>query len=102
MAILLGAPSGFFIFVARISQKGILTKIYRSLFRRKLKKNKTGYSSITNESLLPIFHQDEERSGEISEIFDDITCEVIDIQATIDILLGLSKFFAYCLNDKVK
>lgn len=65
-------------FIARMSQKGAIGKIYRHAFRRR-RKNMIASNDATSEALISIISQEKQPSVLFSNEFDDITCEVNSI-----------------------
>jgi hypothetical protein len=97
---ILGAPAGFYLFCARMTQKGLFLKIYRSFYRKKKSEFPT---KSENPSFLSdksgLINPDTSRSSLISQTFDILTFQVTFNQATVNILEGLSKYFKYCMNS---
>lgn len=92
----LGVPAGFLVFLARMSQKGLFMKILRTLFRRK--KTETVNQSDKISITAPI--NDISQASVLSQNFEKLTFYVLYIQATCEVLEGLTKYFKYCLNSE--
>lgn len=96
IVVILGAPGGFIVFLARMSQKGLFMKILRTILRKK--KNEP-FHEIRNLSIAgPI--NDTSQMSILSSTFENLTFSVNFIQATSEILEGFTKYFKYCMNSE--
>lgn len=100
LVVILGAPAGFYLFLARMTQKGLFTKIFRSLCKRR----QYPQESISDrEELVPelnlMVNPNIQGTSLISQTFESFTAQVKFTQATADVLEGLTKYFKYCMNS---
>lgn len=93
---ILGAPAGFLVFLARMSQKGLFMKILRTFSKRKKLETVSRADKISINA--PI--NDLREASILSQNFEKLTLHVLDIQATCEVLEGLTKYFKYCLNSE--
>ncbi|OMJ71897.1 hypothetical protein SteCoe_29780 [Stentor coeruleus] len=101
LSMIFGGASGFFMFLARISQKGILKKILRSFYKDANFFRNSNYRSLANSNLKSIMNPEQALfsqlnfSGDYSMLFDNMTCT-----AALDILVGFCKYFSYCIGSE--
>jgi hypothetical protein len=92
IAVVLGAPSGLFVFLARMKQKNLLKKLLTSIFRPKKFTVINKQDSLTTQ----LFANDVSPAIDIfiySTLFECVTTRVCSIQAVIDILVSLSNVY---------
>ena len=89
---IVGASSGFLVFLARMSQKGLFQKILKSIYdRNSLLTVTNNQDSVTNQEFINTI------SGmnidTYSSLFERVTAKVMISKAVIDILIGLSNVY---------
>jgi hypothetical protein len=101
MAVFLGGPSGFFVFLARMMQKGLFRKVILSIFRPGVLNVKIIQRSLMVQLTAPDINSDQDEVMTYSQLFNTMTAYVIKNKGIKDIILAVRNVLISSSNPEI-